>query len=85
VGDPVPTLQGLCAFINEPWDPVMLNFHEHERNLAGESSADQVSRPLYTASIGRWKQDMSPEDKQAVKDVAGDLLIELGYATDREW
>jgi tetratricopeptide (TPR) repeat protein len=83
--EPVPTLQGLFAFLQEPWDPVVLRYHEQQRNLAGESSADQVSKKLYTTAIGRWQHDLRPEDEQAVKAVAGDLLIELGYASDHDW
>ncbi len=85
VTEPEPTLQKLFAFIGELWDPAVLKFHEQERTLAGESSADQVSRPLYAASVGRWKNDLNPADKQAVKEVAGNLLIELGYARDHNW
>jgi hypothetical protein len=85
VGEPVPTLQRLFAFLGEPWDPAVLQFHEQERDLAGESSAEQVSRPLYAASIGRWKADLTAADKQAVKEAAGELLIELGYADNHNW
>ena len=85
VARPEPTLKGLFAFLDEPWDPVVLDFHDQRRNLAGESSADQVSRPLYTASVGRWEKNLDEAGRQAVKEVAGDLLIELGYASDRDW
>ena len=80
-----PTLRRLFAHLGEPWDPAVLDFHTTERNLAGESSAEQVSRPLYTASIGRWKENLDLAGKQAVKEVAGDLLIQLGYAADNDW
>lgn len=85
VAQPETTLQKLFAFLEEPWDPAVLKFHEQERNLAGESSASQVSRQLYSSAAGRWQRDLNPQDKAAVKDAAGDLLIELGYATDRNW
>ncbi len=85
VNEPVPTLQRLFSFIGEPWDTAVLSFHEKERNLAGESSASQVSKALYSTSVGRWREALKPPDKQAVKEVAGDLLIELGYASDKDW
>ncbi len=85
VGQPEETLRKLFAFIKEPWDPAVLEFHRRERNLAGESSAAQVSKPLYAASVGRWKKDLNPADKQVVKDVAGDLLVDLNYATEPDW
>jgi hypothetical protein len=85
VGQPERTLRELFGFIEEPWDPAVLEFHQKERSLAGESSAAQVSKPLYGASVGRWKEDLNPADKQALKDVAGDLLVELAYAADHDW
>lgn len=85
VARPEPTLRGLFSFLDEPWDPAVLDFHSRQRNLAGESSAEQVSRPLYGGSIGRWKENLDPAARQAVKEAAGDLLIELGYAADNDW
>lgn len=85
VSAPEPTLQALFSFLGEPWDPVVLRFHEQQRNLASESSAEQVSKELYTSATGRWQRDLSKVQKQAVKEAAGDLLIELGYAADRDW
>jgi hypothetical protein len=85
VTEPEATLQKLFAFIGEPWDPAVMQFHEQERSLAAESSADQVSKPLYSASVGRWQKDLNLPDKQAVKEAAGNLLIELGYATSHDW
>jgi hypothetical protein len=85
VTDPTPTLRKLFTFLDEPWDPAVLRYHEQGRNLAGESSASQVSRELYTSAVGRWQRDLNPKDKAAIKEVAGDLLIELGYARDNDW
>ena len=85
VTDPAPTLRQLFDFLGEPWDPAVLQYHEKGRNLAGESSASQVSRELYTSAVGRWQRDLKAEDRAAIKDVAGDLLVELGYARDNDW
>lgn len=85
VSRPEETLQAMFAFIGEPWDPAVLEFHTHPRNLAGESSAGQVSNPLNRRSLGRWQRDLSKREKRIVKNIAGDLLVELGYAEDKEW
>jgi hypothetical protein len=85
VTDPKPTLEQLFDFIKEPWDPAVLQFHKQQRNLAGESSAEQVSQELYTSAVARWERDLKPVDKAAVKEVAGELLRELGYARDSDW
>jgi len=85
VEKPEPTLKKLFEFIKEPWDPTVLNYHQRKHDLAGESSANQVSQPLYKSAMHRWVCDLKPVDKQIVKEVAGHLLIELGYANDFNW
>jgi len=85
VSEPEPALRKLFDFIGEPWHPEVLNYHQQKRDLAGESSADQVSRSIYTSAIGRWRRDLRPEDKKAVKEAAGDMLVELGYADGHDW
>ncbi len=85
VNRPEETLRALFEFIEEPWDAEVLEYHRHKRDLAGESSAEQVARKLYTSAAGRWERDLRLEDKDAVKAAAGDLLVELGYAADQDW
>lgn len=34
---------------------------------------------------GEWKKYFTPEHKRLFKDVAGDLLIRLGYESDNDW
>jgi Sulfotransferase family len=38
-----------------------------------------VSKPPSTSRTGRWKTEMSPDDQEAFRAVAGQLLVELGY------
>ncbi len=85
VTDPEPILRQLFAFLGEPWDTTVLHYYEQTHNLAGESSREQVSQPLYTRAVGRWRKDLSPEEQAVVKEIAGDLLIDLGYAEDKNW
>jgi hypothetical protein len=85
VSSPEATLRPLFEFLREPWSPGVLEFHAARRDLAGESSADQVSRGLYTHSVGRWQRDLSDRDRETVKRIAGDLLVELGYEEDLDW
>lgn len=85
VESPEETLQRLFHFIDEPWEEEVLSFHTKRRNLANESSADQVNKKLYNSSIGRWKRDLSLEQIDIVKPIIGDLLIELNYAENKDW
>jgi len=82
---PETTLRALFAFLCEPWHAEVLQFHQQSRNLAGESSAAQVSVALNSKGLARWKTDLREADKDAVKEVAGPLLMQLGYATDQNW
>jgi tetratricopeptide (TPR) repeat protein len=44
----------LVDFVGLPWDDACLRPHENRR-IALTRSIDQVRRPMYTSSIGRWK------------------------------
>jgi len=84
VNDSERALRRLFDFVGEPWDPVVLRFHEHphdfSRDEAGSHGTD-LQKPIYTRAIGRWKTDLDDAQKAAVKDVAGALLEELGYGS----
>jgi tetratricopeptide (TPR) repeat protein len=47
-------LARLLEFLDLPWDQSCLNFHRTARPVA-TASRDQVRRPLYASSVGRWK------------------------------
>ena len=85
VTDPEGELRRLLDFLSEPWDEAVLRHQEVRRDLAGETSTGQVEQAVYTSAVGRWRWDLSEADREAVKDVAGDLLVELGYADDKDW
>lgn len=44
----------LIAFLGLEWDDACLRFQELDRTVA-TSSYDQVRRPMYTGSVGRWR------------------------------
>jgi tetratricopeptide (TPR) repeat protein len=44
----------MLEFLELPWDERVLRFYENRRRVA-TASEDQVRRPVYTSSIGRWK------------------------------
>ncbi|HZN65080.1 MAG TPA: sulfotransferase, partial [Tepidisphaeraceae bacterium] len=56
--DVVADLEGqtrrLLEFLDLPWDDRCVRFHESGRAV-GTASSDQVRRPLYGSSVGRWK------------------------------
>lgn len=80
VCQPAAVIRQLLSSIDEPWDPAVLSFHEKE-----ESLNNSVHRPISARSVGRWKEELTDSQRAAIKEVAGDLLIELGYAEDYDW
>jgi hypothetical protein len=86
VGNIEGTMRKVLEFLGETWDPAILEAHKKDRaHEPRESSTDQVTQPVNSTSIGRWKRDMSASDKVAFKSEAGLLLRELGYAADDSW
>lgn len=45
----------------------------------------EFSGTFSTGTTGKWKSCFTPEHKKAFKDVAGDLLIRLGYEKNYDW
>lgn len=82
---PEPCLRALFEFLGEPWEPGALAFHQRTRELSDESSADQVTQPLTRSSVGRWRNDLTPSDLDAIRHEAGGLLRDLGYVRDLNW
>jgi len=51
-----------------------------------ESSINPKKSPTFrSGKTGEWKKYFTPEHKKLFKDVAGDLLIRLGYEQDNDW
>lgn len=42
-------------------------------------------RTFRKGQAGGWREELSEEHREAVKQVAGGLLVELGYEEDEEW
>jgi len=88
--DLVTDLEGesrrLVAFLGLPWNPSCLQFHKTERQVM-TASLWQVRQPLYTGSVGRWRnyarhlgpllkglarsQFLSPDFRSAITDETG--------------
>ena len=51
-----------------------------------ESSIHPGKSPTFrSGKTGEWKKFFTPEHKKIFKDVAGDLLVNLGYEKDNDW
>ena len=54
VEDPEGTLRDILEFLELDWDPACLEFHDSKR-FVKTASRDQVKRPIYKSSVGRWR------------------------------
>jgi hypothetical protein len=51
-----------------------------------ESAINPGRSPTFrSGKTGEWKKHFTAEHKSIFKDVAGDLLVKLGYETGRDW
>lgn len=82
------TMKKVLAFLGEPYDDVVLRYYEMEGSTRDPYKFPQnleATQPLYTRSIGRWKQEFTDTDKALFKRIGGNLLIELGYGINEDW
>ena len=55
VKDAANETRKLLAHLGLPWEDACLNFHRNRRPVL-TPSCDQVRRPMYSSSVGRWKR-----------------------------
>ena len=55
VNDLEPQARRLLEFLNLPWNPACLNFHQSKRYV-WTASSEQVRRPIYKSSVQRWRK-----------------------------
>ena len=53
--------------------------------LLAESIQPGKSRTFRAGKTGSWREYFTPAHKMLFKDVAGDLLVRLGYEKDNDW
>ncbi|MFB5615351.1 MAG: hypothetical protein ACE5RI_09745 [Candidatus Nitrosomaritimum yanchengensis] len=70
----------------------IINIAEHLGYSITEERAIQITQTLFgdgitfrKGQIGAWKKHFMPEHKEIFKQVAGQLLIDLGYEKDLNW
>jgi Sulfotransferase family len=80
--EPQAPLRRIAEFLELPWDGAVLDsLPAVGRRPAGAPGQPTPpgARPAIVEAPGRWRTEMSPEDRAACEAVAGDLLGQLGY------
>jgi len=82
VAEPRETLQRVCDFLGVEMTERMLEHHKREETGFGEYSRqwmENTLKPVFTSSIDKWKDEMSPTHIAMVEAAVGDAMRELGY------
>jgi hypothetical protein len=81
VADTDGTLREVLRFLDEPWhDAVLFHYRKSRQHETEETTTRAASKPVYESAVGRWRSEMTSDDKAAFKAEADPLLRELGYA-----
>ncbi len=88
IASPRETIASLLEFLGVPWHDNVLRHSEVDtvfRDPAAFPQNPEAIMPITKDASGRWKRDLSAEEKLRFKEVAGDLLVEWGYAENHDW
>jgi hypothetical protein len=78
VARPEAELQRIARFLEIPFAPAMLTYHEGKTRHEPQISSKKRWLPP-TAGLRDWRTDMAPRDVELFEALAGDLLSDLGY------
>jgi len=82
VREPAEEMAGVCKFLDEPYEPGILEYH---RSTAARQTARlaeswrNTDRPIAATSVGRYREALSPSERMQVEIAAGPLMERLGY------
>tara|TARA_R110002073_G_scaffold118918_5_gene259372 strand:+ start:336265 stop:337200 length:936 start_codon:yes stop_codon:yes gene_type:complete len=86
VTNPEQVVERVCDFIGEPFEPGMLDWNTKTKQRSGQNlNNERAASAISNKSVGRWKTNLSRQEGDAFVDIAGELLIALGYVTDHSW
>lgn len=77
------TLKKLCGFLNESFEPQMLQYDKRPASELGFSEGEEWKRntlkPLDPARSTAWKRNLRPEQIAIIERITGARLVQLGY------
>lgn len=78
-------MRRLCAFIGISYDESAMQYHQSNeaKNTALSGAMWQnVEKPVIATNFNKYKKELQPEEIRLFEEVAGDTLLNLGYALD---
>lgn len=89
LGDGANVARDLFQFLDLPHDDLLIQDileRSSFRFYAGRDPGQEDRKRFYRKGVvGDWKNHFSDEDKQVFKDIAGDMLVRLGYEKNLNW
>ena len=82
VGLPEQTLDRLCDFTGQEYDPAMLDYAGDVSRKVPDATRDLwpiLDRPPQTDKIGRWTREMKSSERYVIEEAAGEALDRFGY------
>lgn len=84
---PEETIRPVLSFMEEPWDPVVLDYDQAQHDVADRywdhtekrRQTDKTSSKIYSSRIGKGKEELDPILKTVLRTRSGALLRELEY------
>lgn len=84
VSKPENTLRNLTQEICEDYDPSMLDYYKYNNELELEPKEfmewkEKCTKPLIKEEIGRYKCELTNNEKMVFEEIAGKQLVHYGY------
>ncbi len=83
VSEPRRELERICAFVGEPFDDKMLQYHEGADqvvSLQHEPWSKGITAPLYQERVASWERELSPSRIYVIDRITGSYRERAGYA-----
>lgn len=97
VTQPDETARKICAFLEEPFCEEMVRPESKKREWYDPNTVQpvkredhaafrnwQINQPLFNGS-GKWKKEMTAEERCHFKEFANEKLVEYGYESGLDW
>ncbi|MFC1452060.1 sulfotransferase [Verrucomicrobiota bacterium] len=82
VTDPGSQIERICRFLGLELQRSMLQHHRLDAGLADVGRAQHLKgalEPIHARSVGRWREEFTPEQIAEAERLMGSLLNRLGY------
>jgi len=84
---PEDTIRPVLSFMEEPWDPIVLNYDQADHDVAERywdhtekrRRSEKTDSKIYASRIGKGKEKLDPVLRTVLRTRSGSLLQELGY------